>query len=417
MATSRSRGSVNAIEQATLWDRMWQPFWVLPVAMTLGALAMALVLPELDKELRGWMFWVFPGGADAARGALTTIASATISTVGVVFSITMVVLQLASSSFTPRILGSFLESRVVQATFGMFIATFVFSLIALRAILNETDDSSGFVPRVSVTFAFLMAIGCVGLFLAFVRHITESIQVSKVISRIGDRTLRLIERVLPGQDENGGAGPTWSPTAGTPSTRIQVGERHGHLDEIDLPELVRLAGELEGVIVLERSLGAFVTHGQPLATFWGEGWDEDAQSRLASAMRLATERTTRQDVSFGFRQLVDIGDRALSPGTNDPTTANQVINELHRLLRVIVQRVVPSPYIADDDGVVRVVAQGSDVETLLTLSVQELAHFARDIPPVLRRLQLMLDDLDSCALPRYQGSIDALRETVASYAD
>ncbi|MFC7550503.1 DUF2254 family protein [Plantactinospora sp. GCM10030261] len=33
------------------------------------------------------------------------------------------------------------------------------------------------------------------------------------------------------------------------------------------------------------------------------------------------ERTLGQDVGFGFRQLTDIAERALSPGINDTTTA------------------------------------------------------------------------------------------------
>ena len=203
-SASRSRGSVSAIDRATWWGRLWQPFWMLPMLLTVAAVVLGVVLPEADRDLREIAWWVFPGGADAARGALTTIASVTISTVGVVFSITMVVLQLASSQFTPRVLGSFLSNRIVQVTFGMFIATFVFSLTVLRSVLSEDEEGNGFVPRVSVSFAFVLALACVGLFLAFIRSITDSIQVSTVISRIGDRTARLVDRVLPvAEDEQG----------------------------------------------------------------------------------------------------------------------------------------------------------------------------------------------------------------------
>ena len=40
-----------------------------------------------------------------------------------------------------------------------------------------------------------------------------------------------------------------------------------------------------------------------------------------------------QDLTFGFRRLVDIAERALSPGINDPTTAVQAVDELHDILR------------------------------------------------------------------------------------
>lgn len=414
--TSRSRGHITPIQRATWWDRLWQPFWMVPLMLTVAAGVLGLVLPEIDRDLRDLVWWVFPGGADAARGALTTIASVTISTVGVVFSVTMVVLQLASSEFTPRVLGSFLANRVVQTTFGLFIATFVFALTVLRSVLSEGEEAEGFVPRVSVSFAFVLVLGCVGLFLAFIRSITDSIQVSTVISRIGDRTMDLLDRVMPGTDETG-YGPTWSPAPDMPRTRIRVDSRHGHLDEVDVPRMVALAAERDGVLVLAPQLGDFTTRGQELATFWGTGWDAEASEALNGCVRLTTERTMRQDVTFGFRQLVDIGDRALSSGVNDPTTATQVIHELHRLLREVVQRVSPSPYVADDEGAVRLVVAPADGADLLRLAVEEMAYYGSDSMPVPRQLAAMLDDLASCSLERYRTTIADLRASLPEGPD
>ena len=411
-SASRSRGSVSAIDRATWWDRLWQPFWMLPMLLTVAAMVLGVVLPEADRDLREIAWWVFPGGADAARGALTTIASVTISTVGVVFSITMVVLQLASSQFTPRVLGSFLSNRIVQVTFGMFIATFVFSLTVLRSVLSEDEEGNGFVPRVSVSFAFVLVLACVGLFLAFIRSITDSIQVSTVISRIGDRTARLVDRVLPVAEDEQGFSATWSPVADAPRSLVPVDRRHGHVDEIDLPRLVELAASRDGVLVLAPRLGDFVTTGQELATFWGDDWDDDATAAANGLVRLTTDRTMRQDVSFGFRQLVDIGDRALSSGVNDPTTATQVVNELHRLLRAAVQRVSPSPYLTDADGAVRLVVESTDARDLLRIAVEEIAFYGRESPPVTAQLAAMLDDLSSVSLERYRPTIAALRATL-----
>ena len=409
---SRARGSVTSINRATWWDRLWQPFWMLPMIVTVAAVTLGAVMPEVDRDLRELAWWVFPGGADAARGALTTIASVTISTVGVVFSITMVVLQLASSQFTPRVLGSFLSNRIVQVTFGLFIATFVFALTVLRSVLSETEEESGFVPRVSVSFAFLLVLGCVGMFLAFLRTITDSIQVSTVISRIGDRTMSLVNQVMPDTDDEdaGGFASTWSPDADTTRVRIPVNRRHGHVDELDLPRLVSIAAEHDGVLVLAPRLGDFTTRGQELATFWGDGWDDDAAARVNGCVRLSTERSMRQDVTFGFRQLVDIGDRALSPGTNDPTTATQVIHEVHHLLREVVQRTSPSPYIADEQGVVRLVVDPADARDLVRFVVEELGHYGQDAPEVRRHLIAMLDDLHEASLARYRSTITRLRD-------
>ncbi|WP_232548142.1 DUF2254 domain-containing protein [Propioniciclava soli] len=428
--SSRARGNAPQVKQWNAWQRLWRPFWAVPAAFSVAAVVVGVVLPNAENQLRQFAFFMFPGDDEAARGMLTTIASAMISVTGLVFSITMVVLQLASSQFTPRVLGTFLDSRVVQVTFGFFIATFLYALTVLRSVMG--DDGRGdeaFVPRVAVSFGFLLVLACLVCFLAFIRHITSTIQVSKVISRIGDATMDLVDRVYPGAETGGSvdAGPSWSPTAGMTRIDIEVGDRHGHVDEIDFPGLVSIATDAGGVLVLHPQLGDFTTHGHPLATLWDaddeladdetredrEKKQAELSKRVNSEVRLATERSMRQDLSFGFRQLVDIGERALSPGVNDPTTATQVIDELHHLLREIVQRNPPSPYIAEE-GVVRLVVHPPTGDLLLRLSLEELIHYGAGGLQVPRKLRLVLNDLAAVALPRYRSTIAELKDDLTA---
>lgn len=51
-----------------------------------------------------------------------------------VFSITIVVLQLTSSQFSPRVLRTFLHDRFNQLALGLFVATFVYAMRLLRAV-------------------------------------------------------------------------------------------------------------------------------------------------------------------------------------------------------------------------------------------------------------------------------------------
>ena len=154
----RARGEVPTIPTITLWQRIWRPFWALPAAICAAGIAAGILLPELDRRLSQHLPYLFQGGPDGARGMLSTIASAMISVTGLVFSITMVVLQLASSQFTPRILGEFLAKRITQVTLGVFTASFVFSLTVLRSVQGATDTVSAFVPQLSVTVAFLLVL-------------------------------------------------------------------------------------------------------------------------------------------------------------------------------------------------------------------------------------------------------------------
>ena len=411
----RARGTVPEVDPQTWWDRLWKPFWAVPAAAVMVSLIAGIVLPRAEES---WgpsqLQYVFQGGPDGARGLLGTIASAMISVTGLVFSITMVVLQLASSQFTPRVLGGFLQNRVVQSTLGIFVSTFVFALTVTRSVRgnNETEQ---FVPQVSVTLAFLMVLGCVGFFLAFIHHITLSIQVSHVISRIGDQTVRLANRMFPEPvgTETSAFGPSWSPEPGTPHRSLEA-PRHGVITHVDYAGLLRWAGKRDVVVTLDRPVGQFLTEGQHMLRVWGAlaGNGEPETHDLYDLVGLGPQREMRQDVAFGIRQLVDIADRALSPGINDPTTAVRCLDELHRILRLLVQRASPSPYIADEHGQVRVVHHPQAITDLVELAVVEIGHFGRDSVQITPRLLVLLEDLSDVSAERYLTTVHQLLETL-----
>lgn len=60
-----------------------------------------------------------------------------ITTAGVVFSITIVVLSLTSSQFGPRLLGNFMRDTGTQALLGTFIATFIYCLLFRRSTQRD----------------------------------------------------------------------------------------------------------------------------------------------------------------------------------------------------------------------------------------------------------------------------------------
>ena len=123
---------------------------------------LGIVLVEIDGQLDlDGSQVVFKGDGPAARTVLSVIAGSLITVAGLTFSITMVVLQLASSQFSPRILRTFFGDRVTQITIGTYVGTFVYSILVLRAVGSFGD--AGFVPRLSVTVASLLGIGAVVL--------------------------------------------------------------------------------------------------------------------------------------------------------------------------------------------------------------------------------------------------------------
>ena len=123
------------------------------------------------------------GSADAARQILTALAAAVITVVGVVFSITIVALTLASTQFGPRMLRNFIRDRGTQFTLGIFVATFVYCVLALSSI-SSGGSGPDFVPHISITVALALTLVDLGVLIYFIDHIATMIQLPQVIASI-----------------------------------------------------------------------------------------------------------------------------------------------------------------------------------------------------------------------------------------
>ena len=93
------------------------------------AILLSFTATAIDKvflyriDARHW--WIYSGGPDGARTILSVIAGSMITVAGVVFSITIVVLSLASSQFGPRLIRNFITIKTNQMVLGTFVATFI----------------------------------------------------------------------------------------------------------------------------------------------------------------------------------------------------------------------------------------------------------------------------------------------------
>ena len=383
------------VRRASWWGRLWQPFWALPAAVATASLLLGLGLPRIDEAI-GEPWWVFQGQEEGARSVLATIAGAMISVTGLVFSITIVVLQLASSQYSPRVLANFLDSRTSQVTLGVFTGSFIYALTVLRQVGGGDER----VPQISVTVSYLYVLVAVAMFLAFIHHITESVQVSAMMSQIRKQTLGNIRELFPDDDRHH---QTWSPQPDTPRAELATDSRSGYVTVLDSTLLVRRAMSLDAVVELTLAPGDFVTAGQTVGRVWGRTTlTSDETEGILDAIHLGPTRTLHADVGLGVRQLLDIAERALSPGVNDPTTALQAMNELHVVLRELGSRPDLSGFLADDDGTVRAVYRPQTYARALAAAVEELVHFGRDSVRVVPHLRNLLADLVEASLPEHR---------------
>lgn len=174
--------------------RLTNRFWFTPAACVLIAVFSGIAMSNADN----WIVrhtnlpFLFEGGPEGARALLSAIITSMISFTGLVFSITVVVLQLTSSQFSPRVLRGFLDDRFNQFALGVFVATFTFALVVLRSV-RGTAEIDPFVPYFSVTTASVLVLVSVAVFLGYINHISQSIRAAAIISHVATDTAGMIK--------------------------------------------------------------------------------------------------------------------------------------------------------------------------------------------------------------------------------
>lgn len=172
--------------------RFRESLFAYPVALMLVGVVLAVVATIIDDAIGhdAQLPLALAMSSNAATWLLATVAGAMITTVGVVFSLTVVSLQLASGQFSPRVMRSFIRDRLSQRMIGLLVATFFYCVLILPNVSGEATDPA---PQVSLTLAVVLTLITVIGILAHLDHLAHGLQVGNVahgIAREGRRVAR-----------------------------------------------------------------------------------------------------------------------------------------------------------------------------------------------------------------------------------
>lgn len=407
--------------RAFLYD-VRSSLWFIPGALAATAIAAAWAVLRLDRWIdttpAAEAVRAFGGGPDSARSVMGTIAGGMITIAGVSFSIVVIALVLASNQFSPRVLGNFTRDRVNQTVLGVFVGTFVYSVLVLRSI-RSGPEGGAYVPVLGVTLGVVAAIVALGFFIYFIDRIAQSIQASQIVRSVATSTHAAIdslfdrEAAATGPARLGGALP-----AAPDGPRVRS-DAEGYVVRLDAGGLVEAAAGEGLVLTSVVGPGDFVARGAPLAVVDREPSEPDAfADRVRGAYVLGRQRTIAVDPSFGFRELVDIAVRALSPGINDPHTACNCVDHLASLLRGLADRDWPASELTDDDGEVRVRLPAAGFGDFVELAFDEIRRYGRaDLAVTLRLLEALAVVAEATERPGRRAALWERAKDVIAGAD
>ena len=345
-------------QRAALAEYVRGALWVLPSASVVASLVAGTLLSQVEIREGSPLYGiVFQGGADAARELLIVVSATMITVTGLVFSLTVVALQIASSQFSPRLLRNFLRDRGNQVVLSVFVSTFAYSLAGLHTVRNATPENPEVVPRLAISGALFLALLSLAMLVYFIHHIAWSIQIDTIMRQVERETLEVIDDVYPDPligEEHAALLPE------PPEGAVLVNAASsGYLQWVDSHDLLDVAREHDVSIRVLAHVGEHLVEGTPMAWVWRRGighpLDTDRLGdQIQHAVHVGWERTMRQDIRFGIRRLVDIAIRALSPAVNDPYTAVQAVHHLSVLCCTLAERRITSEVLTDEDGEERV---------------------------------------------------------------
>jgi uncharacterized membrane protein len=365
--------------------------WLVPVLETVAIVVLFALTYTVDRAAYDGLVrlpsWVLSGTADVARVLLATVAASIITVIGIVFSITIVALTLASTQFGPRMLRNFVRDPGTQLCLGTFVASFCYAMVALVSVGGGPHGD--FVPHLSITVTLVLTLFDVAVLIYFLNHIATMIQLPVMIANIA--TTIVDEVAAMERASSFGVGASRGPSHQELLARFAESgapirtPRSGYLQVIRHDVLVNIAAKANAVVQLPHRPGHFMVAGQVIAWVWPPEAAGSVEERLALGHVAGAYRTLAQDISFGLDQLVEIALRALSPAVNDTFTGMTCVDWIADCLCRISSTWRPQRIRRDAEGNIRVIAFQPDFVRLIERTFDTIRQAAVGMPAIMIR--------------------------------
>jgi uncharacterized membrane protein len=396
----------------------WQSqFWLTPAILIFTLIGLQVGLQFIDLETEDAYFWQLfhLSSAEGARAVLATIAGSLITVVGVLFSVTMVVVQQLGAQYTPRMIQNFTRSMPSQVLLGTYIGTFCYCLLVLRKVHGGSGDEDPMIPEIAISIAILLAILCLSLLVYYIHYLTQSFKSTTVISNAAQEALAAIKRFYEDSNKAPRERKNSFPKGAFPYCTLIYSQRAGYLNMFRWRSLSRISHQTPWLIKLLVTPGDYIHVGQPVLEVYNkETLNKDKKKKINRLFLFSEERIHAQDPRFGVREIVDVALRALSPSTNDPTTATEALNRLGDIVKALTLTRMENAPIYFKDGSILQLKQPR-YEEFLALCFQQIFLMAQTNPIILKRiLEILKICQQQCPEAAKRRALGAMERKVAA---
>ncbi len=352
--------------------------------LAFSSMMIAFDFSDLGKQIKSQLKWLHLKDASTARSIISAIAAGVISLTVFSFSMVMIVLNQAASQLSNRVLDKLIGNRFQQITLGVYIGTIVYALFLLSTI---RDINSGiYIPALSTYVLIFITIFDIFLFIYFLHYITQSVKYDVIIQRISSDTKAALEKNCTLKEKK--------PEEAFIETVHSIPALDTGLYEgFDKEILINLCDKYNCLIYIPHTQGTFVLKGQPVAKS-DKKLPEDVAEEIAKAIHLLTNESIDENYFYGFRQLMEVAIKALSPGINDPATA---VVSLRALIDLLSYRAChyPASAMQNNKGQVRIIIKELTFEKIFSTTIFPIWDYGKNDRLIQIELYHMLTQLQA----------------------
>lgn len=351
-----------------------EKFWMTPAIYSIFAVLLSIGFFYVDlllvERFRDFIPSILLTKVDLAKTIMGALSGALLTMSTFTFSTILVVLTMYSSQFSPRALKNFVHDPVTWRVLGVFLGGFIYntlSLLFMREHLYTHDVISTFV-------GIVIAFSCLATFAYFIHYIATTVQVGKLVDELIHDTEKVISRIrkLEEKQSETANSVTWIPVGVKQEIKA---DKDGYLQLIELEKIRNYAEEHELQIDIEVSVGDFVYEGMPIMQVYAR---KNLDFSLKSFYAIGNERISEQDMPYALQKLVEIALRAISPGVNDPNTANDILLRIGSLLGKIGTVQTGVFILADKEGNPQIKYSFPSYYSILYNVYFQLSHYGRE---------------------------------------
>ncbi|WP_340201853.1 DUF2254 domain-containing protein [Ascidiimonas sp. W6] len=305
---------------------------------------------------------------DAAHSLLSVLIGGVISLTVFSFTMVMVVLNQASSNFSPRLLPGLISNKKHQVILGVYTGTIIYSLFLLTVLGTYTAQVSEL--AISIILSAISGMSCIALFVYFIHSISSDIQIHNIIRRIFNVAQTKIDQELKKQNSSVEALEVEKEN----KFRIRT-NKTGYYKSFDINLLsAELKSKLKVIEIIPYP-ECYIWQGDTIA-FTDVDLSYDEKEELLFSFHIASERQDGEGYLEELIKLMEIAVKALSPGINDPGTAKNAIVKLGQLTSILLTL---KPKMAHTiEGKLSVIRQNVTSDVLINTVFQPIRNYGKN---------------------------------------